>query len=340
MPRLAAALPLALLALVLLPRPALAAWSWPLRGEVITTYRNGDDPYAAGQHRGVDIAGPVGTPVVAAAAGVVRFAGTAGSSGLTVSVRTADGAYDVSYLHLASLAVRRGAAVAVGGPIGTLGTSGVRSAAEPHLHLGVRRAGSRHEYVDPLGLLPPPGAQAPRPPAPVPVTAPAPVRPSPAPVRPAPPPVPRPRARPRVVREPGPAPRAVREPARGPVPHPPRGVLAVSPDRPTPARAAHPGHGRARGSAVSDRAAASGAQRRLPAELGVAPRGATAAGTPTPRSPGRAGGGPDLGWVAACAGLLAAALLFSARRPPASRPSAGRARLAALLPALAGRLRR
>ena len=107
-------------------------------------------------------------------------AGTAGSSGLTVSVRTADGAYDVSYLHLASLGVRRGATVAAGGPIGTVGTSGVRSAAEPHLHFGVRRAGSRHEYVDPLGLLPPPSAPAPRPPAAVPVTAPSPVRPSPA----------------------------------------------------------------------------------------------------------------------------------------------------------------
>ncbi|MBJ7355629.1 MAG: hypothetical protein JHC98_12460, partial [Thermoleophilaceae bacterium] len=32
------------------------AWPWPLLGEVITPYRNGSDRYAAGQHRGLDIA--------------------------------------------------------------------------------------------------------------------------------------------------------------------------------------------------------------------------------------------------------------------------------------------
>ena len=57
--------------------PAEAAWLWPVRGEVITQYRNGSDPYASGQHRGIDIAAASGTPVVAAAGGEVRFAGTA-----------------------------------------------------------------------------------------------------------------------------------------------------------------------------------------------------------------------------------------------------------------------
>ena len=49
-----------------LAAPAQAAWIWPVRGEVITPYRNGSDPYAAGQHRGIDIAAAVGTQVVAA----------------------------------------------------------------------------------------------------------------------------------------------------------------------------------------------------------------------------------------------------------------------------------
>ena len=80
-----------LLAFLLLVPPAWADWVWPLRGEVITPYRNGSDPYASGQHRGIDIAGAPGATVVAAASGEVRFAGTAGSSGLTVSVRTGDG---------------------------------------------------------------------------------------------------------------------------------------------------------------------------------------------------------------------------------------------------------
>ena len=75
----------AFLALLVPTTPARADWAWPLRGQVITTYRNGDDPYAGGQHRGIDIAGPVGAEVVAAAGGEVRFAGTAGSSGLKFS---------------------------------------------------------------------------------------------------------------------------------------------------------------------------------------------------------------------------------------------------------------
>ena len=97
-----------LVAVLLAAAPAHADWIWPVRGDVITPYRNGDDPYAAGQHRGIDIAAAPGTPVVAAAGGEVRFAGTAGSSGLTVSIRTRDGRYDTSYLHLSAAFVRRG----------------------------------------------------------------------------------------------------------------------------------------------------------------------------------------------------------------------------------------
>src|SRR5215212_2311087 len=176
----------ALVAFFVLAQPANAAWVWPVDGHVITPYRNGADPYATGQHRGIDIAAPVGAPVVAAAGGDVRFAGTAGSSGVTVGIRTADG-YDTSYLHLSSLSVRAGARVAAGERIGAVGTTGVRSAAAPHLHFGVRDAGSRYDYHDPLAFLPPP-ATAPEPPAtaPVPVTAPAPAPPAPALASPAP----------------------------------------------------------------------------------------------------------------------------------------------------------
>jgi hypothetical protein len=161
-------------ALLAFAPPAWAAWAWPLHGELITPYRNGDDPYAGGQHRGIDIAGSIGDQVVAAAAGEVRFAGTAGSSGLTVSVRTADG-FDTSYLHLSSISVRVGDRLSTGDRVGAVGTTGTRSAEQPHLHFGVREAGSRHAYRDPLELLPPrPPAAAPEPrhPAPAPVATP------------------------------------------------------------------------------------------------------------------------------------------------------------------------
>jgi peptidase M23-like protein len=162
----ALAIATAVLLLLLGPPPsAIAApgWQWPVRGRVITPYRNGSDPYAGGQHRGIDIAAPVGTPVAVATAGTVTFAGPLGSSGLTVDVRTADGRLDTSYLHLSSVRVAAGDVVASGDGLGAVGTTGRRSAAEPHLHFGVRDAGSRFAYHDPLELLPiaPPSSSAP-----------------------------------------------------------------------------------------------------------------------------------------------------------------------------------
>jgi Peptidase family M23 len=325
MTRFAVALPLAALALAAAPPPALAAFTWPLRGEVLTAFRNGDDPYAAGQHRGIDIAGSVGTPVVAATPGLVRFAGTAGSSGTTVSIRSADGAFDVSYLHLASVAVRRGEQVAAGHAIGSVGTSGVRSVDRPHLHFGVRRAGSRHAYLDPLTLLPPAGAPAPRPPAALPVAAPVPVRPVPAPVPVAAPRAPRLRV-PANLPERRPSPHPLPAPAAAPEPHP----VALAGPRPAPApRAADPaGRSPARPSPA----------RPEPARLGFAPRVAEpATGPARAAAPGASHGGPDLGWVAACAGLLGAALALSAGRRGRGALPSRRPRLAALLPALAGR---
>jgi hypothetical protein len=163
-----AAAVLALVACFLaVPSAAQASpWRWPLEGRVITPYANGSDPYASGQHRGIDVAAPVGAPVVAASAGTVTFAGPLGSSGLTVAVRTDDG-FDTSYLHLSSIAVGAGERVASGAPIGQVGTTGRRSAAEPHLHFGVREAGSRFDYRDPLDLLPvaPQSPPSPAPPA-------------------------------------------------------------------------------------------------------------------------------------------------------------------------------
>ena len=198
---------------------------------MITQYRNGADPYAGGQHRGIDIAAAAGTPVVAAAGGEVRFAGTAGSSGLTVSVRTADG-FDTSYLHLSSFAVRAGARVSAGERVGAVGTTGTRSAVQPHLHFGVREAGTRHAYVDPLSMLPPatapPPSEAPRP---VPAPAPAPLSPMPAPVsEPAPRGAPRPAPVPRGVPRPAPARRGVPRPTPVPLRAPaPRAVPRLAP---------------------------------------------------------------------------------------------------------------
>ncbi len=319
--------------------PAEAAWVWPVAGEVITPYRNGNDPYASGQHRGIDIAAPVGAPVVAAAGGEVRFAGTAGSSGLTVSVRTGDG-FDTSYLHLSSLAVRAGVNVSVGDRIGAVGTTGARSAAAPHLHLGVRDAGTRHAYHDPLAFLPPPpGSPAPNPPAPAPAPAPEPAPPAAAPA-PVPRPESAPRAAPRVAPAPWRAPRSAPEGMR--VPH----------RTPTPGRVLHPPPGVER---ASDAASTPQPEGRIdevrnrrgsvpPPSLTPTPSGAlnarpmlAARATPEARGQSAPDTGPDIGWALACAGLLLAAgvLAFSDHRPSAR--ARRRAQLARLLPLLGRR---
>jgi Peptidase family M23 len=154
---------LATMPAALTPAVAHAAgdWLWPVAGEILTPFHDGDDRYAAGQHRGIDIAAPAGTAVGAATGGSVTFAGRLPDSGYCVTVVGADGVYQISYLHLSAIAVKRGVGVAAGATIGSVGTTGKRSVAEPHLHLGVRLKATG-AYVDPLPLLGPPAAvQAP-----------------------------------------------------------------------------------------------------------------------------------------------------------------------------------
>lgn len=138
-----------LCSIVLPPAAAAASWQAPVDGEPVRPFAVGPDRFAAGQHRGVDLAAPLGAPVRAACAGRVRFAGTVGDSGRTVSVTC--GGLIASYLHLQTVTVRRGTRVATGDRVGTVGRSGAPRGA-PHVHLGARRTADG-VYVDPLTLL-------------------------------------------------------------------------------------------------------------------------------------------------------------------------------------------
>ena len=112
-------------------------------------------PYAAGQHRGVDIgAAAAGETVVAPSAGTVTFAGTVPTSGRSVTIETADG-YSVTLTHLGSFLVAKGATVSELDPVGTIGPSGTPELEGPYLHLGIRKTVDPNGYLDPLGLLPP-----------------------------------------------------------------------------------------------------------------------------------------------------------------------------------------
>jgi hypothetical protein len=126
--------------------PAAAAWSWPVDGPVLRPFVFGNDPYAAGQHRGIDIGASEGTSVRAATAGTVSFAGTVPNSGRTVTVQTAGG-LSVTYLELGATGVTRGSDVAEGDQIGTIGSA-------RHVHFGVRVTADPQGYLDPLLFLP------------------------------------------------------------------------------------------------------------------------------------------------------------------------------------------
>jgi murein DD-endopeptidase MepM/ murein hydrolase activator NlpD len=95
-------------------------------------------------HNGVDYAAPTGAAVAAVAPGVVALAGWTGGGGRTVKIRHGSG-YESEYLHLSSIAVRRGERVDQGQLVGRVGSSGL--ATGPHLHYGLRRNGA---YVNPV----------------------------------------------------------------------------------------------------------------------------------------------------------------------------------------------
>jgi len=154
---------LGLVTLLLTTPPTAAAapgWRWPVRGPVLTRFDVGPDPFARGQRRGITIAAPAGSTVGSACRGIVRFAGTVGDAGQTVSV-ACEGGLTATYLHLGGLAVRRGHQLAVGERVGTVGRSGRPALGASHLQFGVHRTGKRWAYVDPLSLLDGPAGWSP-----------------------------------------------------------------------------------------------------------------------------------------------------------------------------------
>ena len=132
------------------PAPARASgdWTWPVVGPVTRSFDPPDTPFGSG-HRGIDIAAPVGTPVRAAAAGTVTFAGPVGGR-LFVTLDHGAG-LESTYSFLDSIAVRRGDVVSPGQAIARSGT-GHAGGVVPGLHFGVKLVDT---YVDPLEYLGP-----------------------------------------------------------------------------------------------------------------------------------------------------------------------------------------
>ena len=130
------------------PPPPATAWTWPVVGPVIQPFDPPDTPYGSG-HRGIDIAAPVGTVILAPADGVVTFAGPVG--GRLFLTIDHGGGLESTYSWLSSSLTRSGARVLRGQPIATTGW-GHPNSSVPHLHFGVKL---NDAYVDPLDYLAP-----------------------------------------------------------------------------------------------------------------------------------------------------------------------------------------
>jgi murein DD-endopeptidase MepM/ murein hydrolase activator NlpD len=119
---------------------------WPARGSLSSRYGR----RWGRMHQGIDIAGPIGTPIVAAAEGTVVASGySSGGYGNVIDIQHADGSL-TRYGHNSRLLVSVGQQVKQGQNIAEMGNTG-RSTG-PHLHFEYH-TGSGYA-VNPMAYLP------------------------------------------------------------------------------------------------------------------------------------------------------------------------------------------
>lgn len=119
---------------------------WPSKGVLTSGYGR----RWGRMHRGIDIAGPIGTPIVAAAAGEVISAGwNSGGYGNLVKVKHGDGSITL-YAHNNRILVRNGQKVKQGQQIAEMGSTGYSTG--PHLHFEIHPNGSSAQ--NPIAFLP------------------------------------------------------------------------------------------------------------------------------------------------------------------------------------------
>jgi murein DD-endopeptidase MepM/ murein hydrolase activator NlpD len=127
------------------PGSTSLAFGWPTAGVLTSRFgrRWGK------MHKGIDIAGPVGTPINSAAAGIVVFAGWQGGYGNLVEIKHADGT-TTRYGHNSRLTVSVGQTVAQGQQVSEMGSTGHSTGS--HLHFEIRPNGG--DAVNPIAHLP------------------------------------------------------------------------------------------------------------------------------------------------------------------------------------------
>lgn len=112
----------------------------PAEGVITSKFGYRKSPFSTRRefHKGLDIANRRGTPIRAAANGMVTFVGRKGSFGNMVIINHGHGMV-TRYAHMNTIKIRRGISVSKGDIIGTIGNTGLSTG--PHLHYEVRLNG-------------------------------------------------------------------------------------------------------------------------------------------------------------------------------------------------------
>lgn len=118
-------------------------WLWPTTGDVVSAVSP-----SAGEKRGIDIIGKSGSPVYAAKAGTVVYAGNGLVGYGNLIIVKHDDKFLSAYAHSSRIDVREGQQVKAGQKIAEIGSTGTDRS---KLHFQIRRDG---QPVDPLQYLP------------------------------------------------------------------------------------------------------------------------------------------------------------------------------------------
>ena len=116
------------------PSVSSGSWTKPASGRFTSEFGRRNIGFASSNHRGIDIANSVGTPILAAGDGVVQRTGTLGTYGnIVMTTHSVNGkVFTTLYAHLSSVNVSPGQVVSKGQVIAGMGNTGRSSG--PHLH--------------------------------------------------------------------------------------------------------------------------------------------------------------------------------------------------------------
>ena len=117
-------------------------WIWPSSGKVLATFNDSSN-------KGVDLAGNIGDPVIAAGSGKIVYVGSGLRGYGNLVIIKHNNNFLSAYAHNSEILVKEGQSVQKGQKIAALGNSDTD---RPKLHFEIRRQG---KPVDPVKYLPP-----------------------------------------------------------------------------------------------------------------------------------------------------------------------------------------